>query len=454
MRWLVCTALAACTTSTKAPPTPTYSRCDDSPRATPESLADKAAAYDARLVGLHVGPQTPWVLDVAIAPGIDPERATASDVTVWRSGENDGLWNGLAIAAEAYRFGATHDPAARAALATLLHGEQLRNRITGVPGLFVRQLMPSGCPTDPAQYVPSPDKTANVWVRIDDAGCAETADTTGAFHATTHCGLADFAGWCFLDNISQDEYVGHIFGLGAVDRVVDDPELHAIARGLLDDVAAHLAANGMEFVDWDGRPTRWGKVHPGAPDDDPGYLAVLGLSFVATAHGDYQSLGYDSYLDQVNVWTGCTSNWNDLSMLSASFYQLAWNAPEYAHVSMPFLDEKNAWFELMYAAQAASPQYDAVEDAVCQLREFPRSNHVAAHDTAPLAPQTCTGRKDESMADVPFDVADRCAATFVWWGNPFVRTGCTADATLVQQPTGYLLPYWMGRYYGFIPADL
>src|SRR5262249_47255734 len=142
----------------------------------------------------------------------------------------------------------THDPAARAALATLLHGEQLRMQITGMPGLFVRQLIPPGvtglaCPADPAQYVPSADKTGNVWVRIDDAGCAETADAGGAFHATTHCGLTQFASWCFLDNISQDEYVGHIFGLGAVARAVDDPELNAIAVDMLGQVSAHLAAN-------------------------------------------------------------------------------------------------------------------------------------------------------------------------------------------------------------------
>jgi len=446
--------------------TPVYSRCEDSTRATPESLAQKAATYDARLMSLHVGAATPWVMDVAIAAGVDPDRATSADVTAWRSGENDGLWNGLAIAAEAYRYAVTHDPAARAALATLLAGESQRARIAGVPGLLVRQMIPPNatalaCPTDPALYVPSPTKTANRWVRIDDAGCAEVADDTGAFHATTHCGLGEFASWCFLDNISQDEYIGHIFGLGAVSRVVDDPELAATANQLLSDIAAHLSAHGMEFVDWDGRATAWGKLHPDAGTDSPGYLAVLGLSFLATAHADaYAQLApsYQTYLDQIEVLYGCTSNWNDISMLAASFYQLIWNAPEsdraiYRAAIPALTDEKNAWFDFMYAAQSPTPQYAAVEDGVCQLREFPASNVAAAHDTT-RAKQTCTGRHDESMAAAPFDVADRCAATFVWWGNPYMRTTCTADATLVQQPTGYLLPYWMGRYFGFIDANL
>jgi hypothetical protein len=46
---------------------------------------------------------------------------------------------------------------------------------------------------------------------------------------------------------------------------------------------------------------------------------------------------------------------------------------------------------------------------------------------------------------------DRCAATFTWWRNPYTRESCAADPTRVEQPAGYLLPYWMARYHGFAP---
>src|SRR3569623_2030916 len=193
MRWPVlvvcaCSAPAANVVPDAPVDAVTYSTCADDPRATPESLAAKAAAYDARVLGLHVQPQMPWVLDVTIAPGVDPETATVNDVVAWRSSENDGLWRSLVLAAEAYRFAATHDPAARTALETLLHGAQLRMQSTGVPGLFTRELIPPGvagiaCPADPAAYTPSPDKPSNVWVRIDAAGSGG---------GTTHCGLAQF----------------------------------------------------------------------------------------------------------------------------------------------------------------------------------------------------------------------------------------------------------------------
>jgi len=393
------------------------------------------------------------------------------------------LWSSLVLAAEAYRFATTHDPAARAALATLLHGEQLRMQITGAPGLFARQLIPPGvtglaCPTDPAAYVPSPDKTANVWVRIDEHGCA---------NGTTHCGLEQFAGWCFLDNISQDEYAGHVFALGAIVRLVDDPELRAEAFDLLHQVGQHLVDHDMQFVDWDGRPTQWGKLYPGAPGDTPGYLAILGMSYVATAATAtedpalakaYRALPWEPYYAQIDQWLGsdgCGANWNNLSMLTAAFHHLLWSDRDPAHrapiaaafdrelahpaVSRGILDQHNAWYDIMWAAQKPlgpgtdGPAYDAVEDAVCQLRQFPRSNHGVARDTTVLAPEVCLDRQDNSLAATPFSIADRCAATFAYWGNPYERVTCADEPTVIHQPAGYLLPYWMGRYYGFITPD-
>ena len=44
-------------------------------------------------------------------------------------------------------------------------------------------------------------------------------------------------------------------------------------------------------------------------------------------------------------------------------------------------------------------------------------------------------------------------AEYAWWGNPYELAGCTDAPTLVQNPAGYLLPYWMARYHGFIGPD-
>jgi hypothetical protein len=206
------------------------------------------------------------------------------------------------------------------------------------------------------------------------------------------------------------------------------------------------------------------------------------LSVIAEATGDpalraaYDQVAadYPTYLDQIDLWggtDGCESNWNNISMLAANFHHLLWHeqdparraplqaafAGELMQAPLPraALAQHNAWSDIMWASQKpdGDPAYDAVRDAVCQLRQFPASNHTAARDTTVLAPHACDGRLGESLAATPFDVADRCAGTYIWWGNPYSRASCAEQPHLVQQPAGYLLPYWMARYYGFIDAD-
>jgi hypothetical protein len=371
-----------------------------------------------------------------------------------------------------------------------MRGQRMRMEITGVPGLFTRQLIPPrieglACPTEPNMYTPSPDKRGNKWVRIGGDGCAQVVDAgQTTFRSTTHCGLQKYAGWCFLDNISQDEYIGHMFALGAIARVVGDAQLKAEAVSMLQAIGEHLRTHDMVFVDWDGRPTQWGKLYPGAPGDTPGYLAILGMSFAATAAVDpsleaaYRALAWHDRFDEIDQWTGtdgCEANWNNLSMLTASFHHLIWNEHDRAQrvviqgaferelakpvaTSRGILAQHNAWWQIMWAAQKPlgpgtdGPAYGAVEDAICQLRQFPRSNHTVARDTEVLAPGACLDRQDKSLASTPFQIADRCAATFAYWGNPYERHTCAAWTAQVRQPGGFLLPYWMGRYYGFIAA--
>jgi hypothetical protein len=90
---------------------------------------------------------------------------------------------------------------------------------------------------------------------------------------------------------------------------------------------------------------------------------------------------------------------------------------------------------------------------VCQLRQFPASNHAVARPDVLDVPHACDGRQGESLAATAYEAADRCAATYAWWGNPYRRDPCGDDPTAIWNPTGFLLPYWMGRYYGFISAE-
>ena len=506
---------------------PQWSTCLDEPLATAESLSDKAEYHDAIAARLHIHPELRWAAGIRLfkqevecsggqtppcyEPQTPEEIATWEDVETWSTGENDGLWSALYMASQAYRYAVTGSSEALDNLEVLLAGEQDRMRITGVDGLFTRQLIPPGvdgigCPTDPAQYAVDEAKDDNKWVQVGDDGCVWVTDTdTLEWTATTHCGLDEYAGWCWLDNVSQDEYVGHMFALGAITRLVDDTDVQQMAADMLEQVGHHLMDNDLTLVDWDGRLTEHGRMYPMALTDTPGYLAVMALSFLLVAaegsdddelrqyYDDcllqrggteeclpwpgQKPLSFTDYLPALLLYTGedsCTSNWNNFSMVMANFHHLLWlerdletrellqdalrDEAMYAGKPKALIEQRNAWFDVMWAATkhlgpgTDGPDYLAVEDAVCSLRQFPASKHAIEQDLTELYPHACDGRNGHSLSANPAPVAERCIHTFLWWSNPYKRESCSAESWHVRQPGDYLLAYWMARYYGFVSA--
>jgi hypothetical protein len=509
---------------------PVWGRCPDEPRATAETLGEKAAYYDDIAVRLHVHPALKWLNDVRLqqvevlcpegtpgpcwAPAVPEAHATWQDVADWRSGENDGLWNALYLAALAYRHAATADPAALEALRTILAGEVTRIRITGVPGLFTRQYVPPGvtgisCPDGDAAYTTDVEKDDNRWVQIRADGCVWVIpNETGVWTKTDHCGLADYAGWCFLDNVSQDEYAGHMFALGTVAQLVDDRDVRRTAVGLLEEVAVHLMENDMAFVDWDGRLTEHGRLFPTSLTDAPGFAAVVGYTYVQmgaylTGRADLESFRSKCLLQQTGLgrclsWpteTGksflewlhlpllyvgtddCKINFNNVSMLLAGYHTAIWFERDPAvraafqdaldryvmrdpNARIPAITYRNAWYNFIWAANKAlgpgsdGPAHAAVEEAVCSLKQFPASQARPTRRPSEQYEHFCIDRLGGSMTEHVVPVADRCPRTFFWWSGPYDRRDCQADRSVVESPADYLLAYWMGRYYGFIPAEL
>ncbi|MDP7111775.1 MAG: hypothetical protein QGH45_07420 [Myxococcota bacterium] len=248
-----------------------------------------------------------------------------------------------------------------------------------------------------------------------------------------------------------------------------------------------------------------GRLYPMALTDTPGYLALLALSFVKTAAegSDREDLRayYDDcllqrggeldclpwpgqeprpftdYFPAMLMYTGegsCKSNWNNFSMAMVSFHHLLWferDLPTRALVQeamaseamladreRALIEQENAWFNVMWAAQkqlgpgSDGPDHQAVEDAVCSLRQFPASQAVPTLDPTSLYEHDCDSRQGSSMAAEPIPVSLRCPKTFLWWANPYRRNTCTEESWNIRVPSDYLLAYWMARYYGFVGA--
>lgn len=487
----------------------------DEPRATAASLVDKATYYDAVAARRHVHPDLQWIQGVVLKEGVDPETATWSDVERWLSGENDGLWSALYLAAQAYRYAVTQDEAALEMVRRLLEGESDRMAVTGVPGMFTRQFVPPGidglaCPEDDAAYTTDEEKDDNRWVQIRDDGCAwVVARETGEWTRTDHCGHDAFAGYCWLDNVSKDEYAGHMFALGAVLRLVPVDDVQANVKALLRQIGDHLVANDLRIVDWDGRVTEHGRFHPLALDNFPGFNAAMSLSYLALVRaavedpeldafydrcllmrdgrtdcfdtGRVQVEPFQRYLDDPGLFLGdegCLANYNNMSMHALSMhllvdftrdpslrglFQASLRDDIMATAGEPraALNQNNALFDIIWAANKPlgpgtdGPAYDAVENAVCMLKQFRARQDVVEVSVDPRLEQPyCLDRFGRDTSDIARTPADRCTSNFMWWKDPYDLRPCAARARTFEVPTDYLLAYWMARYYGFVSETL
>jgi hypothetical protein len=68
--------------------------------------------------------------------------------------------------------------------------------------------------------------------------------------------------WDWKATTSSDEAIGHIFALGAMAELVEVPDMKTRAIHLIDILMQHIVDHNMYLVDFDGKPTTWGRWNP------------------------------------------------------------------------------------------------------------------------------------------------------------------------------------------------
>ena len=116
-------------------------------------------------------------------------------------------------------------------------------------------------------------------------------------------------------------------------------------------------------------------------------------------------------------------------------------------------DHKNVHFAFIYASQAPTEDLvsSIISDHVAQLGLFPPAPQIAVPvDLSALYPENpdCPG-----LSAVAVDVDEREAASFIWERPPW-KLSSPGTERLVFPGIDFLLPYWMGRYYGFLDDDV
>ncbi|QRR02339.1 hypothetical protein [Dyadobacter sandarakinus] len=144
--------------------------------------------------------------------------------------DNDGLWTSMYLGGEIFRYAVTREPEALQNCRESLDALERLYSINPVPGFPARSFERSGHIAelgDPERWQHAPDKE-----------------------------------WDWKSTTSSDEVIGHIFAFGAMAELVDDAALKSRAVVLIDTVMSHILKNDMYLIDYDGKPTMWGKWNP------------------------------------------------------------------------------------------------------------------------------------------------------------------------------------------------
>lgn len=163
--------------------------------------------------------------------------------------DNDGLWTAMYLGGQLFRYAATKDPEAWENCKEAFMGFERLYAITGVPGLPARAYEVEGYESSGYTNAFS-EQTRDLFVKsgydVKSSPWRKGTDT----------------GWVWKSTTSSDEIVGHYFALSLFADLADDVQWKNRAKKLLTGLSEHLYKNNLYLVDWNGKPTTWGKWNP------------------------------------------------------------------------------------------------------------------------------------------------------------------------------------------------
>lgn len=403
------------------------------------TLADKSRAFVERVQARH----NRWGLTA------DSQLTSPGDVSTNQpsSSDNDGLWTAMYVAAECFRFKVTGEADARENARRGMQAIMRLEAITGTPGFPARSFIKPGVDVQPkdGEWHDTPDKA-----------------------------------WRWKGDTSSDEIVGHFFVYPIYhDLVADDAEKPAL-RAAIERIATHIVDNKYQLIDVDGQKTRWGWWGPDAiweDADETGLRALHILSHLRVAlhmtedaarRAKFQA-AYDDLIKthryhlltrNQKIMVPGRINHSDDELAFLSFYPLLQyeKDPKLLEVYKESLErswqierpERNPLWNFIYAAGTGAKAFDR-EESLRTLREIPMDLvkwNVRNSERLDVAfdPMSDRFKRPQALIVLPYDELPMSK----WNGNPYALDGGSGGRS-EDDGAYFLLPYWMGRYHGFIP---
>jgi hypothetical protein len=377
--------------------------------------------------------------------------------------DNDGLWTSMYLGGEIFRYAVTKSPEALQNCRESLDAMERLYTINPVPGFPSRSFERSGY----IEHLGNPDR----WQHTDDPE------------------------WDWKATTSSDEAIGHIFAFGAMAELFEDGEMKNRAIALIDTLMSHVVKNDMYLIDFDGKPTTWGRWNPDYVNARPkmvgdrkinasNIIGMLQTAYHFTGKEKYKDKAFElmnehGYLenlmrpmseigmapDDADAWSKMLSeNWNhsDDEMYFVGYwglYRYAFNDSLKQMYKEAIIDhweaerpEKEGAWNIMTALTGAE-EFD-LNEAIWYLQEHPMDlidwEVMNSHrkDIVFMEPNF----RNQTITEVlPPD--ERPVQRHN--GNMFNLDRNRGNG-VSEHSAGdiWLLPYWMGRYLGVISAPI
>ncbi len=344
---------------------------------------------------------------------LDPILAspTSNEIVGYTRCGDSALWTAGYMAAEAFRYNVTRTSDAL---------KNVKSALAGLKGLA---------------DVTGDNRLARCMVKADSPYAAgiSSEESKNVVHQNPP--------WIWVDNTSRDEVVGAFFGLGATFDLVDDPDVRStisdLATRLIGFVAGHQWTPNDDISNtFQIRPEELQTLlqvarHVNPANHISGPLIVLPVNAAVY----FDMLGNSSYFK--------------FNLDYLSFYHLVRlqdngdNRGAYQVIRNYTASHQNAFFDIIDRALNGP---DAARDAEARTlldQWLVRSRRDESVDVSKIV-KVCG-----SVACQPVPVPLRPPTDFLWQRDPFQLSG--GGSGRVESPgIDYILPYWMGRYYGVI----
>lgn len=371
--------------------------------------------------------------------------------------DNDGLWTSMYLAAEAFRYSVTRSDEALQNIRESLDAMERLYTINPIPGFPARSFERRGYKYEDV-----------AWRRAEDPE------------------------WDWKSTTSSDEAIGHIFAFGVIAELIDETEIRNKAVLLIDTLMSHIVKNDLYLIDWDGKPTRWGRWNPVYVNSFPPMIGDRKLNssnIIGMLQTAYRFTGKEKYMEtalslmkehgylenlmkpfsEIGLAPGdaddlsrlLSDGWNhsDDEMYFLGYwglYRYALNDTLKNRYREAILDhhdterpEREGLWNIM--AYVAGEKGHDPEDAAWYLKEYPvdliewdvRNSH--RKDITLAEPNFRNQTTAEVLPPDELRIARHNA-------NRFIPDGGNGGTSEMSAGDIWLLPYWMGRYLGVISA--